>query len=186
MKTSEESPAWVIDIRDLRDGENPVAFEVSAERFHEFVQEVDDLYRADAPCAVDLVVTKVNEMVLLQGSVTGPVEAECARCLKPLERPLAMQLRWTLLPKTALADDVSPEDEIELTTEDLDTSFYEGDTIDLLELVREAILLELDPIPRCDVDECDGSAYVQPPADPGETATDPRWAPLLKWKENQS
>ncbi len=186
MATKEPTPPWVVDIKDLRDGENPVTFEVSDDQFHGFVQEVDDLYCARGACRADLTVTRLSEMLLLTGTVSGPLTADCARCLKELDRPLDLRLQWTLLPKTSLADDVSPEDELELTTDDLDTSFYEGDEINLLELVREAILLELDSIPRCDVDECDGSAYEQPPADAGKPALDPRWAPLLKLKENKS
>ena len=183
MKRNEVVEEGVVVIRDVREGENPVAFTLPPATFSAHVAEVDELYRASAPCEASLVLTRIGEMFLLSGSVEGVYEADCARCLAPLERQLSLALRWTLLPKAALDAEVSPEEEVELTTEDLDTSFYEGETIDLRELVREAILLEVDPIPRCDVDECGGAAYEQPPVEDGETASDPRWAPLLKWKD---
>ena len=183
MKQREVVDEGVVVIRDLREGENAVGFELSASTFSSHVREVDELYRASSGCTASLVLTRIGDTLLLSGDVRGSYEADSARCLAPLHRELSLSLRWTLLPKAALDADVSAEEEVELSTEDLDTSFYEGETIDLRELVREAILLELDPIPRCDVDECGGAAYEQPPVEDGETTGDPRWAPLLKWKD---
>ncbi|MFT4704773.1 MAG: uncharacterized metal-binding protein YceD (DUF177 family) [Bradymonadia bacterium] len=174
-----------IDIRNLKDV-NPLAFEISAERLNQYLQEVDQLYAGvGAPCAVGLVVTKVERVLLLEGKMTGAYVASCARCLTEMPRTIDYSFRWTLMPTSSVATDVSREEELELTTDDLDTSFYEGDEINLEEFVREAILLELDAIPRCDVDECAADQYLQRP-ESDEPKLDPRWAGLAEIKAKMS
>ena len=105
---------------------------------------------------------------------------ECARCLAERKRGLDMRVRWTLVPASQITSgSVSAEEEQELTSDDLDVSFYTGDEVDLGELARETLLLELEPCPRCDVDECEGDRYLSPPPEADEVvAEDARWAQL--------
>ncbi len=170
-----------IHIRELNEGSNLRRFEIPPDRFEQILREVDDLYRAEgAPCVAEIDVQRVDSLLSLRGTVDGDAAFSCARCLADRPRAIDLSLHWTLLPKEEIAAGLSPDEEVELTAEDLDTSFYDPEAeIDLEALVREAILLELEPIPRCDVDDCEASAYGDAPAEPeGEPRLDPRWAPL--------
>jgi uncharacterized metal-binding protein YceD (DUF177 family) len=174
-------------VRELSAGENPFDFEVPVAELNSFVSDADDLYYArNAGGHVMMIVDKVDEILSVRGRIQGAsCGFECARCLKENARPLDIRLRWTLVPRSTIARaaSLSPEEEVELTTDDLDVSFFDGDEIDLMEIVREAILLELDPAPRCEVDSCEFQGYAAPPSPEAEPEIDPRWAPLQAMKE---
>jgi uncharacterized protein len=168
-----------IEIRELRDGSNPAVFEVPQEDLDTIVKEADPLYFArDGAAKVDLTVDRVDDLLSVRGRIDASAGYECARCLTENARPIAMQLRWTLVPRSELAGGLSSDEEIGLTTDDLEVSFYEGEEIDLGELVRESLLLELDSAPRCGVDSCVFSTYTTASAEPADAPADPRWAPL--------
>ncbi len=169
-----------IDLRELHEGTNPVSFEVSADDFDTWAQEADVLYHgASEPCRVRLTVDRYGDLLTIRGDVRAPMRFECARCLAERSHPLDMAVKWTLVPAKSISAGMSEEEELELTADDLDVSFYSGEEIDLGELVREAVLLELEPNPRCRVDECEGDRYLSPPSEaPPSAEIDPRWAGL--------
>ncbi len=166
-----------IVIRELREGSNPIRFKISAPLLDEIVKSMDELYAARSEGEVDLDVQKYDELMHVRGSVVAPVSFECARCLAERERTLEVPLHWTLMPKRQI--DNPSKEEIELSTDDLDTSFYEGEEVDLAELAREAILLELEAVPRCGPDEaCAADDYLSTPEEVSAPKADPRWGPL--------
>jgi uncharacterized protein len=69
------------------------------------------------------------------------VKCICARCLEPFARTLTSQFQLSLKPKP----DFAPPEEVELTREDLETDFYEGEEIDLSPLVQDQALLTIPP-----------------------------------------
>ncbi|MFU8806559.1 MAG: YceD family protein, partial [Bradymonadaceae bacterium] len=80
-------------------------------------------------------------------------------------------------------------EEIELSAEDLDVSFYEGDLIDLRDLIREAVLLELPVFPNCSEelrDACDAAYQANVGAETLEknedNKIDLRWSALKNIK----
>lgn len=174
-----------IIIRELREGSNPIRFEIPPTTMGEILQSMDELYRASEAGVVDLDVQKFNEIMHVRGSVAAPIAFECGRCLTPRERTVEIRLNWTLMPKDQL--ETPGVEEVELSTDDLDTSFYAGEEIDLLELAREAILLELDAIPRCGPDEaCEADKFLAQPEEPEEERLDPRWGPLQAMLEKKN
>jgi uncharacterized protein len=176
-----------VQVQELRPGYNPLPFTIPEAVLHGIVQDADLLYFArSGGASVDFTIEKLDEVLMLRGTISATVGFECASCLAEQERPLAVTLHWTLLPKTYLAGSgVSKEEEVELTTDDLDVSFFEGEEINLGELAREAILLELDPAPRCGLDTCGRLAYPTAPSEDAASAAsvDPRWAPLLALRD---
>jgi uncharacterized protein len=73
------------------------------------------------------------------GTITAEIELECARCLQKIEKEFEIPFRAAF---------VAPEHdtrakEAEIGAADLDVSVLEGNQIDLTELVREQILLNL-------------------------------------------
>lgn len=178
-----------IDITELREGSNPVAFSVPAVTLETIVKEVDDLYELDgADCQVDFDVERYDTTLMVKGTISAPLLFSCARCLEQNHEKMAIKLRWTLLPRSAFATaDITEEEGVELTSDDLDVSFYDGDEVDLFEIVREAILLELPPVPKCPVDSCSTIEYLRASAEEAEAPLpDPRWAALRAIQEQNA
>jgi len=181
-------PAVKIDLKELREGPNPVAFDVNADEAHTWFREVDGLYRGQGePLHADLSLQRLDDIILVRGSLAGPYGYTCARCLAERSEDLDLDVTWTLMPHDKMLDEqTSPDEEFELTTDDLDVSFFDSDEIDLGALMRELVLLELDPIPHCEVDACEADGYLtahsQAEPDEGERL-DPRWAPLAALKQ---
>jgi len=179
-----------IHLQELGDGPRRFDFDIEEATFQTYLKEVDELYYArNGALEARLEVEKIDDLILLSGKVSGRAGFECARCLKDLDRPIDMSLRWTFVPrKSMLSGGLTAEEEYELTADDLDVSFFDGDEIDLQDVVREAILLELDTAPRCAIDDCAGNLYgsasSQPDSAPSEEAIDPRWAKLAEMKAN--
>ena len=167
-----------IVVRELREGSNPIRFPIPAARLDGIVKDVDDLYGARTDGDVDLDVQKLEGMLFLRGKIDAEYFFDCARCLAERQRTLHLPIHWTLIPKTAFSDP-DKETEVELTSDDLDTSFYEGEEIDLGALAREAVLLELPGIPRCADSEVCTKVLREPENDqPAKKKLDPRWGPL--------
>lgn len=84
-----------------------------------------------------------------QGRIDGGVVGHCARCLEEYTFDLGTDFFLVLVPKSDLPADV------ELSDDQLDLSFYDGDQIDLSPLIREQIILALPTRPLCR-DDCKG------------------------------
>lgn len=128
--------------------------------------------------------------VTLDGELSGVVAASCRRCLKEVETNLEVDFRSTFLPLPELLPEEDEED-IELSSEDVELNHYEGDELDLTPIIRETLLLEIDPSPLCD-ENCKGLCSKcgedlnQKECGCDRTSYDLRWSALqdLKKKPN--
>jgi uncharacterized protein len=91
--------------------------------------------------------------VYLSAQCTLRLQTECAACLKEFELEVPVTFSLTLKPRPQAGSGMP--DEMELSKEDLEECFYEGDVIDLDEILREQIILALPMYPRC-TPECRG------------------------------
>ena len=73
------------------------------------------------------------------GTIAATVEVECVRCLQPVEKILDIPFSAAFVTE----ENYTQATEAELKESDLEVSIYEGDRIDLTELVREQLLLAL-------------------------------------------
>ncbi|MCA9543490.1 MAG: DUF177 domain-containing protein [Myxococcales bacterium] len=126
-----------------------------------------------------------GDEVVIHGSLATEVGFDCGRCLN--ERVLAVSAAFNhLLVKRKKGAKVDAENEL-VVEDDLldepDVEGYDGEHIDLTDLIREDLVLAMPMNPTCedvaDV-ECQGPAL--PEQSPEETI-DPRWAPLLELKK---
>jgi uncharacterized protein len=92
-----------------------------------------------------------GKAIQIHGWVQTGLDLECSRCLKSLSCPMTSQIDVTLFPETGVA----LEEEIELGNEDLKTSFFSGEEIDLSKLIREQIILNVPYKALCH-EECRG------------------------------
>jgi uncharacterized protein len=111
----------------------------------EEVAQEGDSYRIVAPVELDLAIHKDKEAFRLEGTVRTELELPCSRCLEPFRLPVDVGVDLRYLPASAM----SAEGEREVAEEDLETSYYRDDQIDLNELMREQFYLALPMKPLC-------------------------------------
>lgn len=120
----------------------------------------------------------------LGGRIGARVEAACDRCLRPLTLPLDIEFSEFFTP---LRPEEDRGEETELKPDDLHLSVYEGDEIDVDDLVREQVLLAL-PVQFVCREDCKGLCQkCGADLNEGECQCpqgeiDPRWAALADFK----
>jgi uncharacterized protein len=102
-------------------------------------------FQVVGPVALSLDIFKDNAQVRLVGSVRAALELSCSRCVEPFVLPVDASFDLRYQPFAANTG----EDEREIAEDDLSTAFYENDTIDLGQLMREQFYLALPMKPLC-------------------------------------
>lgn len=154
---------------------------------HSFAPEEVDL-EGEAVKLKDVVrvsgnVTKRAAQTEAAGKIFADVLLECSRCLQPVEETLEIEFDTVFV----TPEFFSEGKETELQQEDLEVDIFAGDTIDLKQLVREQILLNLPTQVFCQEDckgFCDkcGANLNLINCNCEENEIDPRWAALKKLK----
>ena len=169
----------LIELSKLEDGRGKID--------HVYPQTELDLLDERVSLAADVTaIVKVRRngaQVGVEGTVQTIVRVECDRCIKPLDLPVNAEFSLEYLSKDAYeASQVA-----ELTEQEMDVSVFEGDTIDLDEIVREQILLFVPARTLC-MENCKGICLgCGADLNAGEcgcviTEVDPRWAALKNFK----
>jgi uncharacterized protein len=115
------------------------------------VGEKDDAYTVVAPVELAFDVHKDKDKFRLVGTVRTALELVCSRCLEPFRMPVDAAFDIRYLPASA----ASTEPERQVEEEDLGTSYYRDDQIDLNELLREQFYLAL-PMKPLHSETCKG------------------------------
>ncbi len=90
-------------------------------------------------------IRKAGRSILIAGKVETTLRFQCVRCLKEFPYPLSTPFEVTLHP----LKDAPSEEETELETEDMESSFFERGEIHLSEIACEQIFLEIPSQPVC-------------------------------------
>lgn len=85
------------------------------------------------------ILTKHIAQTDVKGEISADIKAECTRCLTAVEKKLEFPFEAAFVTE----ENYTEAKEAELNAVDLDVSVFEGDKIDLIELVREQLLLNL-------------------------------------------
>jgi uncharacterized protein len=109
------------------------------------VEGEGDAYRVVAPVELTFDIHKDKDKFRLVGQLKTELELPCSRCLEPFRMPVDSTFDLRYLP----ASEASTEREGEVEEDDLETSFYRDDQIDLNELLREQFYLALPMKPLC-------------------------------------
>jgi uncharacterized protein len=109
------------------------------------VQQGEEAYRIVAPVLLDFDIHKDKDRFRLAGKATTELELPCSRCLEVFRMPVDAEFDLRYHP----ASEMSGEAESEVEDEDLETSYYREDQIDLNELLREQFYLALPMKPLC-------------------------------------
>jgi len=103
-----------------------------------------------SPVKARLGLSKTFSEIVVTGTVDAELELECSRCLKKFRRIMHEPVNVVYHPLKELGPDRH-----ELTDDEMDMGFYEGEELDLRELVREQIMLNIQMKPLCD-ENCRG------------------------------
>lgn len=169
----------IIDLSQLKGAQTAFDFTLPAD-------EIDfdaDAARLKNTVEVKGKVVRQSAQTNVAGEIFADAEIECSRCLQPVERRLKISFDTNF---------VTPEfytqaAEVELHADDLEVAVFAGDKIDLTELAREQILLDLPAQFFCREDckglcqKCGANRNLID-CNCEETEIDPRWAKLKELK----
>ncbi|MCM3900211.1 MAG: DUF177 domain-containing protein [Pyrinomonadaceae bacterium] len=124
-----------VEIARLDNNECKFAHEYAA---GELVLDDDRVALAGAP-RVSGHISRTGHKVVVEGEFAAIAQTECDRCLKAMELPISSEFRVEYVTAEAyLALETA-----ELTDEDLALSIFDGEFIDVDEIVREQLLLAI-------------------------------------------
>lgn len=121
------------------------------------VYETDELplgetdVRLSAPAKVQGRIRREGNEVQLRGRLDAEIEVACGRCLNAVSLPIHSLFAERFVPAVKWRD----EEQHELEPEDLNLAVFNGESIDLDEIVREQILLAVPAHVLCRED-CQG------------------------------
>lgn len=156
-------------------------------RFHAEAGEIDldtPNYRISGPVTVEGEIEKHIASVNVRGSISGKSEVDCSRCLKAVEQSLSIDFDVEYLTDGRLGSD----GEHEIDQADLETDELQGDLLDVTQLAREQILLNIPEQFFCRDDckglceTCGGNLNLVD-CKCGQDEIDPRWEALKDLKD---
>lgn len=124
-----------VELAKLDNNAGNFAHEYAAE---EFVFE-DDRVVVAGPPRVSWRITRTEHKVVVEGEFAAIAELECDRCLQPVQLPISSDFRLEYVtPDTYMSFET-----VELAQEDLALSTFDGEVIDVDDIVREQVLLAI-------------------------------------------
>ena len=169
----------IVDLAKLEDSDNRFEFSVSADDLDLETENV----RLKSDIAVSCEITKNIPKTDVAGTISVAVEVDCTRCLLAIEKPFAFNFEAAYVP----TEELLKESEAELEADDLDVDVLDGDELNMREVVREQILLNVPDQIFCKEDckglcqKC-GANMNLIDCSCKETEIDPRWEALKKLK----
>jgi uncharacterized protein len=111
----------------------------------------DPEVRLVEPAEVQGRIRRTGKEVQLQGKLHTKLETVCGRCLQPVELPITTEFNERFVRSVSWA----AEEQHQLQAEDLNIAVFDGEGIELDDLVREELLLAL-PVSVLCRDDCKG------------------------------
>ncbi len=113
--------------------------------------ELDEPGRAiEGPLLFEGRAMRSAEEIYLEGKLKGMLRCECSRCLEIFTTPLDLAVNAVFVPQRG-----QEEDEDEIVESESNISYYDGESIDLLQEMKDTILVNL-PIQSLCRPECKG------------------------------
>jgi uncharacterized protein len=91
------------------------------------------------PVNVDLEINRRSDHIRVEGAIHGLLRVICHRCLEPFTWHMDEEVDVYLMQEPR----VEPQEEMELEAEDLDCEFFDGEVIEIDQLIAEQIFLSL-------------------------------------------
>jgi uncharacterized protein len=167
--------AMRIELANLEDSEGKVAHVYQPEE----LDLLDEQVHLSGPASLAGRVKCSGSQVFVTGHIEARARVECGRCLKPVDLPLNTDFKLEYITD----EDYKSTRMAELPEEAMSLSVFDGETIDVDEIVREQVLLLVPARTLCQ-EECKGICLIcgadrnlgDCHCEKGEI--DPRWAAL--------
>lgn len=169
----------IVDLITIKDAALPFDFQIAPGEINLESEEakITGATRAQGTIKRGIVQTDV------EGEIATEIEVECTRCLQPVKKTLEFPFKAAFV----TPDFYTQEKETEINADDLEVAVFEGDKIDLSELVREQVLLNLPEQIFCQKDcqglcaKCGANRNLLN-CNCEKEEIDPRWAALRNFK----
>lgn len=131
-------------------------------------------------------VERAGKDVFIHGEARAELTLSCSRCLRKFESGLSIPLDLAYCPDVEGAD----AEMHELTADEMETGFYRDEEIDLSEVAREQVLLNIPMKPLC-AETCRGICPLcgadlnEAPCGCEAKAVDPRFQALKKYFDDR-
>ena len=165
-----------IELENLEGGKGDFAHVYQPEELN----PVDERVQLTEPAAVTGKVRLAGNEVFVNGHVETRAQVECDRCLKPIDLPVSADFALEYITG---AEYESSSGAAELTEAEMSVSVFDGEAIDVDEVVKEQILLAVPTRMLCREDckgicpEC-GTDLNSGECNCVKDDIDPRWAAL--------
>ena len=164
-----------IELENLEGGKSDFAHVYQPEDLN----PVDERVSLTAPATVNGKVRLAGNEVFVNGHVETQAQVECDRCLQPIETPVSTDFALEYI----TGSEYESSGVAELTEAEMSVSVFDGQAIDVDEIVKEQILLAVPTrllcredckgiCPECGTDRNTGDCSCN------TDDTDPRWAAL--------
>jgi uncharacterized protein len=177
---------------------------VRRHELNEDLTQLDPELRFLGPLIGTLQLLRTNSGILVTGNFSTAVQTNCNRCVEPIAQEVRFSLEENFRPLTEVNTGryLRPE-EFEGEEEDLEDAALlidERHILSIAEVVRQAIWLALPMYPGCnwmgagecpnllkrltELDQLEDIGFVNDPRRAAEAEIDPRWAALLKLRDD--
>jgi uncharacterized protein len=168
-----------IDLENLEGGKGDFAHVYNPDELN----PVDERVQLTAPATVNGKIRLAGNEVFVNGHVDTRAQVECDRCLKPIELPVNADFELEYI----TGSEYESSGVAELTEAEMSVSVFDGDALDVDEIMKEQILLAVPTrmlcredckgiCPQCGVDRNTGECKCV------TEDIDPRWAALKNLK----
>lgn len=103
-----------------------------------------------SPISARLELNKISREIIITGNILADLGLQCSRCLKDFRRKTNIPVNVVYHPIEELGDERH-----EIADDEMDMGFYRGEELDLQELLKEQVLLNIQMKPLCN-ENCKG------------------------------
>ncbi|MEO0115832.1 MAG: DUF177 domain-containing protein, partial [candidate division WOR-3 bacterium] len=146
-KVFKSSPevATILALPSLVEGENKRHYSLPADSL---LAQTQTLFKVKNLVEIELIVFKSGDKLLLTGNIQFQAELICAYCginfVKEFTEPFKAEYIKTVTPIPFLNAKT-----VILSSEEIDRTYFQGETVDLLPLLHDTIILAIPLAPRC-------------------------------------
>ena len=172
-----------IELENLEDGKGSFAHTYQPDE----LDLMDERVKLQQPASITSRIRTSGSEVRVSGKIDARVEVECDRCLNPVEMPVSAEFALQYI----TGQQYDSTHAAELSSEEMAVSVFDGEALDVDEIVREQILLAVPDRALCREDckgicsKC-GTELNSGSCNCESAEIDPRWEALKKFKNGNS
>ena len=113
--------------------------------------ESNSFLRPAGAVKAELALNRIDKELNIRGNISVTVTLQCSRCLAEFNKAIDLDVDLTYLP----VEEMSREEIHEIARDESEIGYYRDDEIDISDVIKEQLLLNLPMKPLC-IDECKG------------------------------